>query len=50
MTTIRNALTQTISFALAAAVTLAMLGGVNHLATAEQGATLVQQQQTAPRA
>jgi hypothetical protein len=46
MNTIRRFTTQTLSFALAAAVTLAMLGGVNHLATAEhaaQGQMLVQQ-------
>ena len=49
MTTIRNTLAKTIAFALAATVTLAMLGGVNHLATVEQGAMLVQKAD-APRA
>lgn len=52
MTTIRRYSSQVFSFALAAAVTLAMLGGVDHLATAEHavpGALLVQQGD-APRA
>jgi hypothetical protein len=56
MTPLRTATTTTIaSFALAAAVTLALLGGVDHLATtghagAQAQQTLVQQPAAAPRA